>query len=138
MDRKDRGNTMNSMNPMNTINSMNTKGFSLIELLIAMLILFIGLIAVASMVSTAILGNANAKWSTIATTCAEEKIEELRSRGYTNIPVGSESDACPNPGFSRSWTVSVRNDISPGLKEINVTVTWQNNRQVNLVTYVAR
>jgi type II secretory pathway pseudopilin PulG len=123
-------------------------GFTLIELLIAMLILFIGLIAVAGLASTAILGNANAKWSTAATTLAEEKIEELKSKGFLGLTntgwTSPETITLTGAGrFERQWQITTP---PPGMTDINirlieVKVSWADRgvtREVNLATYIAR
>jgi type IV pilus assembly protein PilV len=123
-------------------------GFTLIELLIAMLILFIGLIAVAGLASTAILGNASAKWSTGATTLAEEKIEELKSIGFlgltnTNGWASDPDNPITLPGagqFSRQWRITTPQNMTD-IRLIEVKVSWADRgatREVNLATYVAR
>lgn len=121
-------------------------GFTLIELLIAMLILFIGLIAVAGLASTAIVGNASAKWSTAATTLAEERMEERRSRGFsgldnTNVwtPTPSETITLPGAGrFERQWRITTP---MTDIRLVEVRVRWTDRgvtREVNLATYIAR
>lgn len=140
MDRKDRKNTMK------LISLKNKEGFTLIELLIAMLILAIGLIAVASLLVTAIHGNASAKWVTGATTFAEKRIEELRGMGFTGLAQYNNRDWITDPPlpagagtFSRQWQITTPQD---NLRLIEVRVTWRDiggrERQVDLATYIAR
>jgi type II secretory pathway pseudopilin PulG len=136
----------------NTIDLLKNKGgFTLIELLIAMLILFIGLIAVAGLASTAILGNASAKWTTAATTLAEERMEELKSRGFLGLTNTNDWTSDPNNPitltgagrFERQWRITTpppdMTDIN--IRLIEVKVSWTDrgrNREVNLATYIAR
>jgi type II secretory pathway pseudopilin PulG len=133
----------------NTIDLLKDKGgFTLIELLIAMLILFIGLIAVAGLASTAILGNANAKWSTAATTLAEERMEELKSIGFLGLTNTSwtspETITLTGAGrFERQWRITTpppgMTDTDIGLIEVRVSWTDRGRtREVNLATYIAR
>jgi type IV pilus assembly protein PilV len=133
----------------NTIDLLKDKGgFTLIELLIAMLILMIGLIAIAGMISTAMLGNASAKWSTAATTLAEEKMEELKSRGFSGLTNTNGWDSDPdNPitltgagRFERQWRITTPQNMTD-IRLVEVKVNWRDRgatREVNLATYIAR
>jgi type IV pilus assembly protein PilV len=61
------------------------EGFSLIEVLIALVILAIGLLGLALFQTTAIKGNAiAAKW-TVATGLAQDRLERFRHAGWTSI-----------------------------------------------------
>jgi len=67
----------------------NDQGFTLLELLIAIAILSIGLLAVASMQATAIKANTIADVNTMATTVAQQVMEDLMStpiQSYSVIP----------------------------------------------------
>jgi type IV pilus assembly protein PilV len=57
----------------------NQKGFSLVELLIAVTLLSIGLLAAASMQGTALTQNVRANRHTVATAVAEQVMEDLLS-----------------------------------------------------------
>ena len=121
------------------------RGFTLLEIVIAILILTIALLGLASLTSTIIKGNASNKTLTIATTLAKDKLEELRSlplpestipSDYTGIDYwGANLDAATstNAYFTRSWTASGTDPIT-----ITVTVTWPTNRSVVLKTMRAR
>lgn len=65
-------------------NLTNDKGFSLIEVLIAITLLAIGLLAVAGMQTTAISGNAFAQNGTVAVHLAEEMVDRIRTNAGTN------------------------------------------------------
>jgi len=116
-------------------------GFSLIEVLIAMTVIGVGFLAVASMQGVSITSNHNSSLMTQATYLAEERIEELRNRSYINInATGSPEaniDAQGQPGtgglFTRTWTVAFD---SPGvlMKTITVTVTWRERGLLHNVT----
>jgi prepilin-type N-terminal cleavage/methylation domain-containing protein len=58
--------------------SMNEKGFSLIELMIAVVVLGVALLALAQMQISALHTNFSARDMTVATTLAQDKIEELQ------------------------------------------------------------
>jgi prepilin-type N-terminal cleavage/methylation domain-containing protein len=61
------------------------KGFTLLEILIAIAILSFGLLAVATMQTTAIKGNSQAIGITEGVTLAQDKAEELMGQAYANL-----------------------------------------------------
>ncbi len=60
-------------------------GFSLVEVLVALTILAVGLLALALLQTTAIKGNALASKSTIATQLAQDRLEQFRHTAWTAI-----------------------------------------------------
>lgn len=121
-------------------------GFSLIEVLIAVLVVGIGFMAVASMTGTSISGNNRSSMMTVATYLAEDRLEELRNRDYADVSaVGSpeigideQGNVVPNGLFTRSWVVT--ND-TPGtlMKTINITITWAErgvNHRLTMTTVI--
>jgi len=60
------------------MNTFNQKGFTLLEVLVAIVIVSIGLLAVAGMQTTAITANASAKDATVAIQLAEEMADRIR------------------------------------------------------------
>ena len=67
------------------------QGFTLIEILIAITVFAIGILAVGKMQITAIQGNSRANCLTTAATIAQSKIEELISLNY-NDPLLADGD----------------------------------------------
>jgi type II secretion system protein I len=101
------------------------KGFSLIEVIIAMTILAFALAAIFTVFTVGTSDIDYGRRETIATTTAQEKMEELRSRHYADTLLKSDSDTVEINNFEvfRRWTVT-END-SQNLKEISVEVKWQ-------------
>src|SRR3990172_778415 len=60
------------------MNTFNQKGFTILEVLVAIVIVSIGLLAVAGMQTTAITANASAKDATVAIQFAEEMADRIR------------------------------------------------------------
>lgn len=58
------------------------KGFTLIEVLVALMVLTFGLLAVAAMQARSVRGNAQAVQMTKAVACAEDAMEKLLKRPY--------------------------------------------------------
>ena len=99
-------------------------GFTLLEVLIALAILSIGLLALAGLQVVVIKGNTGSKNLTSAVILAEAKIEELKRNGFRRLTNGSFQDSNKIGGiFTRSWVISAYLD-SADMKQITVTLSW--------------
>lgn len=138
---------------------VQSRGFTLMESMIALLILTIGLLGLAHLFVLAINQSAYARQNTMAVSVAEDKLEELKnmysndqSTGGTSadlvtgshgpVTVSILGTSGSNQGtyqYSVSWTVS---NPSGKEKDITVTVTAvktnvKQNRTVQLSTHLA-
>ena len=108
----------------------NEEGFTLMEVIFAISIFTIGILAVGSMQISAINGNESASNLTGATTWGQDQIEELLALPYANVVNGGPI----NQGmYTISWTATncpATNCPVTNAKLIIVTVTWQ-ERGVN-------
>ena len=111
-----------------TINRNN--GFSLIELLIAMSVMAIGMLAAASMQYSAVRNNTTGNTSTQATMLAKSTLEMLKNQTIDSaaLAVGDYVDATPvdasgNPGgiYNRNWRID---PLGTSSRRISVTVEW--------------
>lgn len=104
-------------------------GFTLIEVLMAIIVLSIGFLALASMTITAIKGNAVASKQTIATTLAQEKIEEIKDRPYGEVITATEDyDSVPNFSWARREMIVIDNDPEPNMKRVDVIVSTKDSK----------
>lgn len=123
----------------------NEKGFTLLEVIVAISILTIGLLAVASMQVSAIRGNASAYGITEATSWAADQIEKLMIMPYDPDPnaeddplddkdkdgkSGLEDDTASTADHSVTrekytvyWNIAVDAEVYD-TKTVNVIVTW--------------
>jgi len=104
---------------------VNKKGFTLIEVLVGLVILAIGLLAIASMQVTSVRGNFFSNYLTQASYAGQDRLEFLDNLSYTSAALSAGSHPDPSTTisgivFSRSYTVV---DIN-GYKIINYTVSW--------------
>ncbi len=102
-----------------------SSGFTLVEVMIAMLILSIGLLAIVGMLGFAIQANGFSSKMSLATRSAQEKLEELKNAPF--LTVVTDSDTVDANGLTRSWTVT---DNTPILnnKTIVANVTWDDEK----------
>ncbi len=84
--------------------SSNNKGFTLIEVLVAMAIFSIGILAVGSMQLAATRGSSSARLSTEAVAIAQAQAETLILAPYANVLPGSPP-GFPVGAYTVSWVV---------------------------------
>jgi len=128
------------------IESTMQGGFTLLEVIVAISILTVGLLAVGTMQVSAIYGNSFAGRMTAATSIAEDKMEQLLSLQYTytathpDLAEGSHPDtpAADASGYTLTWNV-INNSPVGNTKQITVTVTWRDkwvNKSTSLSSYL--
>jgi type IV pilus assembly protein PilV len=115
---------------------LNKKGFTLIEVLVGLVILAIGLLAIASMQVTSVRGNFFSNYLTQASYVGQDRLEFLDSLDYSSssnneLLAGNHNDGTTTISgivFNRSYTV---NDLN-GYKIINYTIRWNDgvNRSI--------
>ncbi len=138
------------------------KGFTIIEVMIAVAILAIGLLGIASMQMSAIKGNKLSDNITCALTLAEDKMEELLGLDYNNAEledvVTSNNSSLSrtasgwidhqelnvdetgkiNAGhFTRIWNIADNTPLTNN-KTINVIVLWGNGEHQVSLTSIKR
>ncbi|OGQ07963.1 MAG: hypothetical protein A2026_22505 [Deltaproteobacteria bacterium RBG_19FT_COMBO_46_12] len=106
----------------------STRGFSLIEILIAIVILSISLLGLAALMVTTTQNNSFGAHMSEATTFAQDMLERLRVSPWEKVVSGK--DPLPIAGstginYDRNWVVSP-NPISPNdtLRTVTITVKW--------------
>jgi len=118
---------------MNTTLSKKSRGFTLIEVLIAMAIFSIGILAIGSMQMWNTKNNTTANITTQATMLARQKIEELKTvPDVTTLTSDNETVGI----YTRRWNVT--NPLGGNTsRQVTVTVSWNRrgqNRRVVLET----
>jgi len=125
-------------------------GFTIIEVLLAVVVFTIGILAVVWVVADGLRNSRQLHQTTVATFLAQQKLEQLRNTYYFDLASGVEQDEEGNevlldeygqPGgiFARRWTVE-ENSPMAGTKTITVFVAWQESggQEVSVSTVVAR
>jgi len=104
--------------------SMKSKGFTLIEVLIALVILSVAFLGLAGLMVQTTKNNSFGGRMTEAATFAQDKLEELRAVSWVTITPGSDKMSSNGMDFSRNWRVTP-NPTNGNLKEIAVTINWK-------------
>ncbi|MGZ8902069.1 MAG: type IV pilus modification PilV family protein [Methylobacter sp.] len=121
------------------------KGFSLIEVMIASVVVALAMLGVARLQGITLQDSADSRMKTHALNLAQDKIEELRNfanqstySGYS----GSDNNTAvgANSNFTRTWTITdCANSVN--CKQVNVGVTWtdpnNSTQTVQLTSYIA-
>jgi type IV pilus assembly protein PilV len=110
------------------------EGFTLLEVMIALVILSVGLLGLAALQLVAVKSNSFSSEMTYATMIAQQQIESLKSLPFTDGNLTPGSHTPPTPPNSKgvqyiiTWTVT-DNAPATNMKTIALTVTWQSLRQ---------
>ncbi len=105
-----------------------SRGFTLIEMMVAVLLIGVGLMGLAALSTTVTRANTQSSSLTTASAIAQERIERFRVEPYTSIEPGSDTRRLDGVTYTRNWTVAT-NDPVQGLKTIVVTVSWTSGGQ---------
>ena len=119
------------------------KGFLLIEVVIAMVIISIALVASGGMFIQATRANSEAEQYTAATTLAQEQLERLKQKDYTywaslspGTTIGWQgTGSVPNPVLLNNlyYTVTTMTETADDpahLVQVKVTVSWSGTKSV--------
>src|SRR5687767_10694731 len=110
--------------------ALNESGFSLVETMVASLVLTVGLVGLAQLLAVATIMHSDARQATTGTVLAQAKIDELMKLDFDTSPAvqlgGSISSNMmnfsdtPEPGIDRRWVVT--NGPVAGTRTLQVTI----------------
>lgn len=125
-------------------------GFSLIEALVASVVVAVAMMGLANLQGITLINSADSRMKTHALNLAQDKIEELRGfanqNTYTGLAGNTDTPTGANATFTRTWTVtdcSVSGNCTAqgNYKQANTTVTWTDRQgatqTVQLTSYIA-
>jgi type IV pilus modification protein PilV len=127
------------------------RGFTLVEVLVALIVLAFGMMALAGFQTTLSANSDLAKQRTEATRLAQEKLEELRSFeqiasatgkfAYADLSTGNDTPATTsNTAYARSWVFS--GSAADAWRSTTVSVAWTDRggeaHTVRLESVIAR
>jgi type IV pilus assembly protein PilV len=102
----------------------NIKGFTLLEVMIALVILAVGLLGLASLQVMAIKGNSYGQEMTVASTLAQNQLEQLR-RTAGALVSGTDYPPPDQNGiqYTRAWIIAA-NQPQTGMNTVTITISW--------------
>ncbi|MEA1900080.1 MAG: prepilin-type N-terminal cleavage/methylation domain-containing protein [Thermodesulfobacteriota bacterium] len=116
----------------------SSNGFTLIEVLVAMVILSVGLLGTAALITGIINGNKVSNRITTATVLGQDKMEEIKGAGYAGAVTETRTFLpSPDDNYERQVTV-VNGSPAANMKTVTVTVYWESNKSVSLQTILSR
>jgi prepilin-type N-terminal cleavage/methylation domain-containing protein len=106
----------------------NQGGFNLIEVLASITIVAVIAVGLTASTITTIRANAQSRDAIVATTLAQDRIEQLQAMGAAQLSqFKTDSDVIArqagSPEFTRQWAVA--SGPTAGLMQVNVTVSWK-------------
>ena len=116
---------------------LKNRGFTLLEVLLTIILMVSGSVLLLQALATGIFVGGENETELVATSLAQEKMEELRNKNYSNIV--NETKAVV-PGFTVFQREVVMTVVQSGLKQVNVNMYWftkADELSVSLVTYVS-
>jgi type IV pilus assembly protein PilV len=101
----------------------NINGFTLLEVMIALVILAVGLLGLASLQVMAIKGNSYGQEMTVASTMAQNQLEQLR-RTTGALANGTDYPIDQNGiRYTRAWIIDA-NQPQTGMNTVTITISW--------------
>lgn len=105
----------------------NCRGFTLVEMMIALVLFGVGVMALAQALPQGLSVRDKARRMTIATTLAQEGIEQLRDLPFAHADLADGNHVDPdspiNGAYVRSWAVADGSPV-PDMKRVVMTVSF--------------
>jgi len=117
--------------------SIKSKGFTLIEILIALVILSISLLGLAGLMVKTTNNNSYGAHITEAVTFAQDKLEELKATQWDNILQGGDNIiGCTGINFTRNWDIGTNGN----LKTITIKINWNDriDHSISLLSVISQ
>lgn len=119
------------------ISFLGRRGISLLEVMISMIILSLGILAMAPLMVVSINSNADSRDRSIATQLAKEKLEDLESANSLSGPPTMDTEEGLRTKFSRTTTIldcSADTLIPDNRFKVAVVVSWLDDKQISQAT----
>lgn len=124
---------MKGKREQNLVWGKSENGFTLVEILVAVTLILIALLAAAQLQIMTIFTNTASHERTTAITLAQDKLESLRTIPFSQIGSSPLSDTVGI--YTRTWQVE-NNTPAQNMARVTVTVTWK-NKQVQAQSIIA-
>ena len=102
------------------MNKNREAGFTMIELLVALIVLTAGLLAISSMVYSVMNSTSLSKETGTATALMQDKMESLKHTVVSSLTSGSDTIRLGNVDYVRQWSVAA----AANTRTVTLAVTW--------------
>ena len=119
---------------------MKSPGFTLVEVLLALVLLVGGITACTFVFARGMFATTDTEWVEQATALAQEKMENLRGTSFSSVSTEAKAVVAGWTGFSREVTVTQPSGTNSDFKQVVVTVYWDTTGgelSTSLTSYVA-
>ena len=104
-------------------------GFTLIEVMIALVILAAGLLALATMQIVSIRGNAFSSEMTYASMLAQSRFEQIQNMAYSAVTPGTTNEVVPAGPATKGISYTIQRQVqdntpATNMKTVTFIVTW--------------
>ncbi len=116
---------------------MKDRGFTLLEVLLTIILMVTGFVLLLQALATGLFAGGENETELVTISLAQEKMEELRNKSYSNIANETKATVSGYPAFWREVVVATP---QVGLKQVSVNVYWftkSDELNLSLVTYVS-
>lgn len=115
-------------------NQARQQGFTLIEVMMAMVILGIGIMSIVALQTRDTMYNNSSRRQTQAYTWAMDRVERLRALPYTDGDLTISSHSETQSPYTVQWVVSDNTTKVADTKKVAVTVLW-NGKSISVITF---
>jgi type IV pilus assembly protein PilV len=112
----------------------NNKGFTLVEILVAIVILAVGVCGIAALQTKNVRGTGFNKDASIATGLVQKKLEDLKNSDFDSVV--SNTVGVADSGMTVSWNVATTGTAPNRYKDVTATVTWGANKSISCYTII--
>ncbi len=126
------------------VKAMDERGVSLVELMVALVVVSIGILSVFQLFPVGMRSQSNDRMFSKGTYYAQQELERLSGLAYGDVDliIGTHPSGSPESisgGFQRSYVVSMLDEPMENVKKVDVTVTWSAGaKSTHAISYVRR
>ena len=117
-------------------NRLKIEGFTLIEVLVALVILSISLLALAGLMVQTTNSNSWGGHLAEASTFAQDKLEELRMTTWSHL-TSDEDTRAGSTGitYNRKWTIDT--NVAENLRTVSIDISWTDKTNHTITIFSA-
>jgi type IV pilus assembly protein PilV len=112
----------------------NNRGFTLVEILVAVLILAVGVCGIAALQIRNVRTTGFNKDASIATGLVQKKLEDLKNAPFDSVV--SNTTGVADSGMTVTWSVATTGTAPNRYKDVGVNVAWGQNQSISCNTII--